>query len=67
MGKGAKKRPTSFSSVTSASVWISPQIFLIFVFNPFAHTGIEFQVSPKLPNLKQTHPSKKAVFLVKYL
>ena len=67
MGKGAKRRPTSFSSATSANVWISPQIFLIFIFNPFAHIGIKFQVSPKLSNLSQAHPSKKAVFLVKYL
>ena len=32
---GAKKPPTSFSTVTSTNVRISPQNFLNFIFNPF--------------------------------
>ena len=35
-GGGKKALPTSFSSVTSRNVGISPQNFRIFSFNPFA-------------------------------
>ena len=62
--------PTSFSSVTSAKVGISIQKFLTFSFNPFATLvkNVKFlpSASPKLLNLNQGHPSKKAVFLVKF-
>ena len=70
-GRGVKKPPTSFSSVTSANVGISPQNFLTFSFNPFATLvwNSEFvpNASPKLLNLNQDHLLKKAVFLVKSL
>ena len=65
-GGGAGKPPTSFSSVTSANVGISPPNFLNFSFNSFA-TLVLLSASPKLLNLNQDHPSKKAVFLVKSL
>ena len=32
---GSKRSPTSFSSVTSANVGLSPQNILTFIFNPF--------------------------------
>ena len=35
-GEGQKGSPTSFSSVASANVGISPQNFLTFSLNPFA-------------------------------
>ena len=35
-GGGKKAPPTSFSSVTSTNIGISPQNFLTFSFNPFA-------------------------------
>ena len=72
--EGAKKpppSPTSFSSVTSANVWISPLNFLTFSFNPFATLMQNFKfvpsASPKLLNLNKDHPLKKEVFLVKSL
>ena len=69
---GAKKAPpTSFSPVTSTNVGIGPQNFRTFSFNPFATLVQNFKfvpsASPKLLNLNQDHPSKKAVFLVKSL
>ena len=48
---------------------ISPQNFLTFSCNSFATLLQSFKfvprISPKLLNLNQNHPSKKAVFLVK--
>ena len=64
--------PTGFSPVTSRNVGISPQNILTFSFNPFA-TMLYLvakavpSASPKLLNLKEDHPSKKVVFLVKFL
>ena len=59
-GRGAKRPPVSFSSVTSANVGISPQKFLTFSFNPFATLMQNFKfvpsVTPKLLNLNQDHP-----------
>ena len=71
-GKGGQKGPpTSFSSVTSENVGISPQNFLTFSFNPF-DTLMKFfkflpSASPKLLNLNQDHLSKEVVLLVKSL
>ena len=48
-GQNPPTPPTSFSSVTSANVRVSPQNFLTFSFNPFA-------------TLVKDHPSKKAFF-----
>ena len=63
--------PTSFSPVTSTNVRFGPQNFLNFSFNPFATLVHNFtfvpSASPKLLNLNQEHPSKKAAFLVKSL
>ena len=69
---GEQKRPrTSFSPVTSTNVGVIPQNFLTFSFNPFTTMLQNFKlvpdVSPKLLNLNQDHPSIKAVFLVKSL
>ena len=68
---GQKGPPTSFSSVTSTNVGFGPQNFLTFSFNPFSTQVQNFKfvpsASPKLLNLNQDHPSKKAVFLVKSL
>ena len=67
MGGGKKAPPTSFSSVTSGNVGISPKNFLTFSFNPFATLVLKKFVpgaSPELLNLNQDHPLKKAVFLV---
>ena len=64
--------PTSFSSVTSAKIGISPQNFLTFSSNTFPQCcKIYYQVfkfkfissaSPKLLNLNQDHLSKKRFF-----
>ena len=63
--------PTSFSSVTSGNVGISPQNFLTFYLSTFATLVSNFKFlpsfNPKLLNLKQDHPSKKATFPVKFL
>ena len=66
---GAKSPPpsaTSFSSVTSTNVRISPQNFLTFSFNPFDRLVQNFKfvpsAGPKLLNLNQDHPSKKKQF-----
>ena len=70
---GGEKRlpPTSFSPVTSTNVGFGPQNFLTFSFNPFATLLQNFKfvpsASPKLLNLNQDHPSKKAIFMVKSL
>ena len=69
---GAKKDPrTSFSPVTSTNVGLGPQNFLTFSFNAFTTLVQNFKFvpsgSPKLLNLNQDHPSKKAIFLVKSL
>ena len=68
---GSKKAPTSFSPVTSTNVGFGPKKFLTFSFNPFATVLQNFKFvpsdSPKLLNLNQDHPSKKAIFLVKSL
>ena len=70
MGKGIKKSPprhTTFSSVTSKNVRVSPH-FLFFSFNPFVTLLQNFKatpsVSPKLLNLNQDHttPLKKWLF-----
>ena len=70
-GVGAKKPSLPvFFPVTSTNVGISPKNFLTFSFNPFARlVYIKFvpSASPKLLNLNEDHPSKKAVFLVKSL
>ena len=71
-GKGGKKAPlTSFSPVTSTNVEFGPQNFLTFSFNLFATLVQNFKfvpsASPKLLNLNEDHPSKKAIFLVKSL
>ena len=62
---------TSFPPVTSTNVGIRSQNFLTFRFNPFDKLVQNFKfvasASPKLLNLNQDHPSKKAVFLVKSL
>ena len=63
--------PTSFSPVTSTNVGLRSQNFLTFSFDPFVTLVQNFKfvpsASPKLLNLNQDHPSKKAVFLVKSL
>ena len=65
----AKRPPYQFSPVTSTNVGISPQNILTFSFNPFATLVENFKfvpnVSLKLLNVNQDHPSEKAVFLVK--
>ena len=70
-GRAKKAPPTSFSPVTSANVRFGPQNFLTFSFSPFATLVQNFKcvssASPKLWNLNQDHPSKKAIFLVKSL
>ena len=70
-GGGKKVPPTSFPPITSTNVGIRPQSFLTFSFNPFATLVQNFKfvpsASPKLLNLNQDHPSKKAVFWVKSL
>ena len=70
-GRGQKDPPTSFSPVTSKNVGFGTQNFLTFSFNPFATLVQNFKfvpsASPKLLNLNQDHPSKKAIFLVKSL
>ena len=72
MEGGAKRSPrTSFSPLTSTNVRCDPQNFLAFNSNPFATLVQNFKfvtsASPKLLNLNQDHPSKKAIFLVKSL
>ena len=75
MGGGGQKVPLppviSFSSLTFANVGISPKKFLAFSFNPFGTLVQNFKfapsATPKLLNLNQDHPSKKAIFLVKSL
>ena len=68
---GKKAPPTSFFPVTSRNVGIGPYNFLTFTFNLFATLMQTFKLvpsaSPKLLNLNQDHPSKKAIFLVKSL
>ena len=68
---GQKSPPTSFSPVTSTNVGSGPQNFLTFSFNLFVTLVQNFKfvpsASPKLLNVNQDHPSKKAIFLVKSL
>ena len=70
-GGGQKCPPTSFSPITSTNVRFGPQNILNFSFNSFATLVRDSKfvpsASPKLLNLNQDHPSKKAVFLVKSL
>ena len=70
-GRGQKGPPYQFSPVTSTNVGFGPQNFLAFSFNPFSTLVQNFKfapsASPKLLNLNQGHPSKKAIFLVKSL
>ena len=68
----AKRLPTTrFSPGTSTKVGFGPQNFLAFSFNSFATLVQNFKfvpsASPKLLNLNQDQPSKKAIFLVKSL
>ena len=71
MEVGQKGPPTSFFPVTSTNIGIGPYNFLTFSFNPFATLMQNFKfvpiASPKLLNLNQDHPSKKAIFLIKSL
>ena len=71
MGGGQKGPPTSFSPATSTNVGFGLQNFLTFSFKPFATLVQNFKfipsASPKLLNLNQDNPSKKAIFLVKSL
>ena len=68
-GGGGGKSPFSFFAVISTNVGIGPCNFLTFSFNPFATLVRNFKfapsASPKLLNLNQDHPSKKAIFPVK--
>ena len=52
--------------VTSTNLGFGPQNFLTFSFNPFSTLvqNLKFvpSASPKLLNLNQDHPSKKAIF-----
>ena len=68
-GRGQKDPPTSFSTVTSTNVRFGPQNFLTFSSNSFATLVQNFKfvptANPKLLNLNQDHPPKKANFLVK--
>ena len=70
-GGGKKDPPTSFSPVTSTNLGFGPQSLLTFSFSPFATLVKNFKflpsASPKLLNLNQDHPSKKAIFLNKSL
>ena len=70
-GRAKKAPPTNFSPVTSTNVEFGPQNFLAFSFNAFATLVQNFKfvpsANPKLLNLNQDHPSKKAIFLVKSL
>ena len=71
MGGGKKARHASFSPVTYKTVGIGPLSFLAFSFNIFSALVQNFKfvpsASPKLSNLNQDHPSRKAIFLVKSL
>ena len=66
-----KEPRISFFPVTSTNVGFGLQNFLTFSFNPFATLVQNFKfvpsASPKLLNLNQDHPSRKAIFLVKSL
>ena len=68
-GGGQKGPPTGFSHITSTNEGIGPWNFQTFSFNPFATLVQNFKflpsASPKL--LKQDHPLKEAIFLVKSL
>ena len=68
---GWQKGPYQFSPVTSTNVGFGPKNFLTFSFNPFATIVQNFKfvprASPKLFNLNEDHPSKKAIFLFKSL
>ena len=68
---GKKAPPTGFFPVTSTNVGIGPYSFLNFSFNPFATLVQNFKfvprTSPKLLNLNQDLPPKKAIFPVKSL
>ena len=68
---GQKGPPTSFCPVNSTNVRISSQNFLTFIFSPFITLVQNFKfvpsANPKLLNLNQDHPSKKAVSQVKSL
>ena len=70
-GGRQKGPPTSFSTITSTNVEFGPQNLLTFSFNLFATLVKNFKflpsASPKLLNLNQDHPSRKAIFLNKSL
>ena len=71
MGMAKKVPSTNFSPVTSTNVRLCLQNFLTFSFNGFATLVENFKfvpsASPKLFNLNQDYPSKKAIFLFKTL
>ena len=63
--------PTSFFPCNFYKRMNEPQNFLTFGFKPFSKLVQNVMTiphaSPKLLNLKQDHPSKKVIFLVKLL
>ena len=62
--KEAPSLHTSFSTVISPTVDISPLNFLTFSFKPFPkllHNFCILSISPNLLNWKQEHPSKKSI------
>ena len=62
----AKRPPTSFSAVNSANVWISPQIFLTFSFNPLPNwckiSIVYLVLVPNYWTWSKTTPQKKRLF-----
>ena len=59
-----KKPPTSFTSVSSTNLRISPQNFLTISFNSFFHIAFKAipSASSKLLNINQDYPSKIVFF-----
>ena len=70
-GRGPKRPPYQFFPSIFCKRRFGPQSFLTFSFDPFVTLVQNFKfvpsASPKLLNLNQDHPSKKAIFLVKSL
>ena len=65
MGGGKKAPPTSFSSVTSGNVGISPKNFLTFSFNPFATLVLKKVCTwcqSRITELKPRPPLQKSGF-----
>ena len=71
VGGGGKKVPYQVFPCNFCKHWNYPKNFLTFSFSTFATLVQNFKfiasASPKLLNLNQDHPSKKAVFQVKFL